>query len=225
MPRIANARRLLALGAAALTMSIFGVGASPAAAQEIERGIYAGIAIGTADYEGGYQGVSYDDTPITWQVLGGYRLGDRWSVELGYQRVGDIDANDVRGSGTERLDISERLDMAIVRGVLAVPLGELFGWRRKISLFGSVGYHLSESRRDVLELQSLRRSIETREESGFALGGGARYEVGAIELRGYVERLNLGRTDETWSAGVGMEFRFADAKKRPRGHSTLRRGS
>jgi len=187
---------------------LLGMSVLPASGQEAERGIYAGVAVGAADYEGGYAGVIYDDAPITWQVFGGYRLGERWSVELGYQRFGDIDAENVRGSGIEWLEIGEQLDMVVVRGVLSVPLGELFSWRRRISLFGSVGYHLSGSQREVRKLPSLVSETDEREESGFALGGGARYELDAVELRGYVERLNLGRTDVTWTAGVGMEFRF-----------------
>jgi hypothetical protein len=198
----------LHLRGAALALLLLGVTALPAAAQEDDRRFYAGAALGIADYEGGYEGLTYDDAPLALQAYGGYRVGERWSVELGFQRVGDIETGEIAGSGTDRLEISEQFDMAIVRALLSVPLSDLLGWRRKFSLFGTVGYHVSDARRVVLELESLVEDSQTREEYGLVLGAGVRYELGKVELRGYVEWLDLGDMAETWTTGVGVELRF-----------------
>lgn len=186
---------------------LLGLSVLPAGAQQAGR-LYVGAELGLAAYRDGYAGVTYEDRPLAMQGFAGYRLDDRWSVELAYERLSGIESGQVAGSGTERLDIGSRLDTAAVRAILTVPLSELLRCRKRIAIFGAAGYHSSEARSDVLELGSQARTRITTQESGPTVGGGVLYGLGKIDLRGYAEWLQRDGTSKTWTTGVAFQYRF-----------------
>jgi hypothetical protein len=170
--------------------------------------LYAGAGLGLADYKGAFEGVSYNDRPFSLQAFGGYRISDRWSMELAYARSDDIESGEIAGSGVERLDIDAQLETKIVRALLTLPLSEALGWQKNVRVFGTIGYHDSESRSEIAELGSGEKRTDRQNDSGLAFGGGILYGIGKIDLRGYVEWLDRDTVDDAWSGGVAVEYGF-----------------
>lgn len=170
--------------------------------------IYAGAGLAGVDFDDRYQGAIYGDTSTGWQIYGGYRLGDRTAIEAAYKSFGNLSARDVAGSGIERLDVSAALDVAVVRALWALPMAEVFGWRREFSLFGTLGYYSATTKRRAVELNSLVATSASARDSGLAFGGGVIYRLGRVELRGHFERLAVDRIDRARDVGVAVQFTF-----------------
>ena len=195
--------------AAASVVLIFpAVGYAQTNAPEFEA-IYASAAVGWADAEDRYLGVKYGDTPLSLQISAGYRYDWNWSVEAAWQTFGDIQANDVRGSGIDRLNIKTSVNSASIRARLWFPISEFFEQERSVVAFVFGGAHATEISRSATEVLSQSQYLEEKTDYGLNFGGGAIVSIGRFNFRGSVERIDLDDTDSSIvSSMIGLEFYF-----------------
>lgn len=205
MARPSNARRCgLSAGLAALCL---GVGVLPLAAQEKPARFYAGVGVGIGDYQGAYEGIDFDDTPLGPWVYGGIRLRDRVAGEIVLARFAHVRSGDVLGSGLERLSMSADYRSVAARGVFSLELAELVPRWRNWTVFGALGAFSSEEHLRVTYLVSERAADVVREDSGVSAGGGVVYAFARTRLRMSFEVLN-GRYSDLSLAETSVEFRF-----------------
>ena len=170
---------------------------------------YAGVTVGLSDVEDRYLGIEYGDAPWTLQATAGYRFDWIWSVEAAWQTLGDVEANDVRGSGIDRLDFTTNVDSASLRVRLWFPASDLYNLNRPLVVYGFAGVHASDIARSATELTSESMFGEEETDYGLNIGAGVVIGLGRFNLRGSVERIDLDSSDGSIvSAMVGIEFYF-----------------
>jgi hypothetical protein len=171
--------------------------------------IYASAAVGVADVEDRYLGTKYGDTPWSLQVSAGYRHDWIWSVEVAWQTFDDIQADDVRGSGVDRLNIRTSVNSASIRARLWFPISDFFEQERSVVAFVFGGAHATEISRGATEILSQSDYLEEKTDYGLSFGGGAIVSIGRFNLRGSVERIDLDDSDGSIvSSMIGLEFYF-----------------
>jgi hypothetical protein len=195
-------------GLTRLAVPLAALAACPVIAEEQGSRFYAGAGIASADFEDRHVGIGYDDAPLAWHAYGGFRFRDRIAFELGYKTLGDIESGEIAGSGMERLEIGSEFDAVFGRLRASLSLSELFGWQRQFTVFGTIGYFDSETNRRVVEFGASRTSDVSIDDGGIALGAGLIYRLGKVDLRGYVERFEVGDGAETFDVGVAAEIAF-----------------
>lgn len=182
---------------------------SPAVAQEQPHGhLYAGVGVGSLNHESYYDGLSFHDRSSGMDIYGGYRLRGFLAVELAVERFDHLDVHDIAGSGTERLDVSGKLDAETIRVVAMIPASDWFHWHRQFTLLGSVGYGQTTLQRNVLELGYGPLDPLPERRRGTTLGLGVLYGLRKIDLRGYLERLGTNHDRSPTALNLAVEFRF-----------------
>lgn len=128
--------------------------AAPAAAQDLHR-FYAGGSIGQTTASDGCSGIivpgiTCNDSDTAWRILGGYRINPNFSVELGYQDLGQVRATGFGVNGNVTANVWELV------GVGTVPLrnrfsvyGKLGGYRGETELRSNAGFSGSETNTDL----------------------------------------------------------------------------
>jgi len=128
--------------------------ATPAAAQDLHR-FYAGGSIGQTTASDGCSGIivpgiTCNDSDTAWRILGGYRINPNFSVELGYQDLGQVRATGFGVNGNVTANVWELV------GVGTVPLrnqfsvyGKLGGYRGETELRSNAGFSGSETNTDL----------------------------------------------------------------------------
>lgn len=170
---------------------------------------YAGVAVGLSDVEDRYLGISYGDTLPTLQAVAGYRFNWNWSVEATWQTLDEIDDRNVRGSGLDRIDFSSGVDSASLRLRFWIPVSDLYGLSRPLSVYGFAGAHASDIERAATELNAGEPFGETETDYGVTFGGGIVVGIGRLNLRGSAERIELDASNgNIFTATVGLEFYF-----------------
>jgi opacity protein-like surface antigen len=169
---------------------------------------YLGLGAATLEYRVEHEGIEFTDTSGGLDLFGGFQLNDRLGLELAYERFDDISAHDIRGSGVTRLDIEMPLDIIVAKAVWQVSFRELLNWQRNWRVYGAAGIYQTDFDRTVATLGSGATENVRDERSGLTLGAGALYQIGPVDLRGYVELLGVLDENEAWNAGVAVQFRF-----------------
>lgn len=188
---------------------IFAIGILPAVAQEQQHGhLYAGVGVGSLNYESYYNGVTFGDRSTGMDVYGGYRLRGILAIELALERFDHLDAHDIAGSGTERLNVSGELDAATIRAVAMIPVSDYFHWRRHLELLAAMGYGQTKLQRNVVELGYGPLDPLPERRRGTTLGMGVLYGLRKINLRGYFERLDTNHDRSPTALDLAVEFRF-----------------
>ena len=100
------------------------------------------------------------------------------------------------------------LDIIILKAIGQVSLREVFGWQRNWRVYGSAGIYQTDFDRTAVTLGSGATENVSGERSGLTLAAGALYQLGPVDLRGYVERLGVLDENEGWNAGVAVQFSF-----------------
>jgi hypothetical protein len=141
-------------------------------------------------------------------LFGGLRLTDKLGVEVAYKHFDDIARQDIRGSGVTRLEIEMPLDIFVVKAVGQISFRELLDWQRNWRVYGAAGIYQTDLERTVVNLGSGATETLRGKESGLTFGAGALYQLGPVDLRGYVEWLGVLDDNEAWNAGVAVQFSF-----------------
>lgn len=145
-----NARSITAVLALAAGTSL----AIPAAAQDLHR-FYAGGSIGQTTASDGCSGIivpgiTCNDSDTAWRIFGGYRIDPNFSVELGYQDLGQVRATGFGVNGDVRANVWE----LVVVGTLPLKnrfsvYGKVGGYRGETELRSNAGFSGSETNTDL----------------------------------------------------------------------------
>lgn len=186
------------------------VGSAAGWADESKDGprFYAGLGVATLEIEDEHRGVELADSALALAPYGGFRLRDNLDIEAAYLRADHLGAHDIAGSGIARLDIDETVATTLVRAIGRFSLSEWLEWRRSWQLYGAIGYYRTAIDRTVTTLNTGARETLSEEETGLVLGTGVLYEMGPVELRGYVEWFGVLADREAWDAGVAVQVSF-----------------
>jgi outer membrane protein with beta-barrel domain len=169
---------------------------------------YAGLGAASLTYEGEHRGVEFDDSSIGLDAYGGFRLRDNLAIEVSYKSFDAVEIDDIRGSGVAHLDITSGWDTQSVTAVAEVSLQEWFRWKRNWRVYGTLGYYRSDIDRTVVTLGTGANESVSDDESGLLLGTGVLYEIGIVDLRGYIEWFGVLDDREAWDAGVAVQVSF-----------------
>lgn len=186
----------------------FGAFGSDVDAQEYDS-FYGSVALGATDFEDGYLGVGYQDTPLSLEAVAGYRFDWIWSVEATLQTLGDVERRNVAGSGLDRLDIKTDVNATSLRIRLWVPLSDLYDMQNPMDVFGFAGIQRTRIDRSAIETNSARTFAQRATDYGPTMGVGLTYEVRGLQWR---TSLNWARLEAPGgsmvSATIGFEFSF-----------------
>lgn len=203
MPSLAPSVRL-AIAAASATLAV--LCAFAVAAQDSAK-LYAGVGVGVTDFKSEHAGIGYDDTPAGWQLYGGLQAREGMAVELAIEHLPGIEADDLLGSGIERLRISADHSAVIVRGLFSLSLEEVLRRRQMITVFGTLGIAGLLEERTVTELTTSRVTSTSERQTALVLGAGVSFDLARMRLRTYLQSADRaeGRLN---SLGIAAEFRF-----------------
>ena len=155
-----------------------------------DHGAYIGGTVGYTNVEDDAGSLSFDDNPVGWKILGGYKFTENWAVEGAYANLGEAEDN-IAGLGDVGAEFSGFSATAI--GVLPLNV---------IDLFGKVGYYSGD-----VEVTALGLSGDDSE-SGVTLGAGAEFNlVDNFSLRSDIDWYDAD-LDALWSFNVGIKFSF-----------------
>jgi opacity protein-like surface antigen len=199
-------RRTAALALAAFSIAVRAHAAEPD--ESIGARLYAGVGAASARFEDEYEGIGLADTSIGLGLYAGVRLREHLAIELSYEAFDAIDLHDVVGSGIARFDAKTERRSAMLGVLREISLRELFGWRRDWRMFGVAGFYGTDLERTVTLLGSDARSSAADSDSGLFVGAGVIYQLGRVELRGYVRELGALDRGEAREAGGAVQFRF-----------------
>jgi hypothetical protein len=169
--------------------------------------LYAGVGLGITDFNSDHERIGYSDTPVGWQLYGGYQAREGAAVELAVERLAGIESGDLLGSGVERLQISAEQSLFTVRGVFNLSLEDVLRGRQKVTVFGTVGVARLLEERSVTELVSSRSTSVSERDTGLALSAGVTFEIAGVRLRTYLQSVDRADGDLN-SIGATAEFRF-----------------
>ena len=95
-----------------------------------------------------------------------------------------------------------------MKAVAELSLQEWFRWKRNWRVYGTLGYYRSDIDRTVVTLGTGASESVSDDESGLLLGTGVLYEIGIVDLRGYIEWFGVLDDREAWDAGVAVQVSF-----------------
>ncbi len=172
------------------------------------RGFYAGIGAAGLSHDDRYQGAPYSDASTGLNAYAGLNLSQYLGVELAVQRFGALDSGEFWGSGTDHLRITGTLQAVSARAVAVAPISDLLHWRRHFDLLGSMGYGEVKLQREILDVESGRRTAAPERKSGTTLGTGVVYRLPRFDLRGDLDWLATNHERPAEYLGVGVQFKF-----------------
>src|SRR5688572_31890784 len=110
----------------------------PAAAQD-RAGPYMGFSVGSFSFEEEDEelGIAIDDSTNMYRLTGGYRFSERFALEGGWGKTGDIEESFtevVPPFGTITFDVGAEYEVLTVRALGFIPF-------ERTSLLGGVGYY------------------------------------------------------------------------------------
>jgi OOP family OmpA-OmpF porin len=176
---------------------------APAAAQQQDRGFYAGASLGQSKAKSSCDGlagtgISCEDTDTAWKVFGGYQFMRHFAVELGYSDLGEVTAT----AGANRLSVESSAFELVGVGIL--PVADRF------SVFAKVGLYRADT--EATSNIAALNGKENNTDLTYALG--ARYDftgkVGAfLQWQRYqdVGGGDIGE-DDVDVISLGVLFRF-----------------
>lgn len=209
MPPVRPSIHLVAVACAAAVAALAAGSATADDAEDADvvTKLYAGVGLGVADFSSEHEGIGYSDTPVGWQLYGGYQARESAAVELAIERLAGIESGDLLGSGIDRLRISADHSSFTVRGVFNLSLEDVLRGRQKVTVFGTVGVARLLEERSVTELVTSRSTFVSERDTALALSAGVTFEIAGVRLRTYLQSIDRaeGRLN---SIGATAEFRF-----------------
>ena len=207
-PRAQNLRGARAAVMLLLSSAALGDEQQPTPKRAEDARFYAGLGAATLTYEGAYGGIAFEDSALGLGLYGGFRLRDNLSIEVSYSSVDAVNLDDLWGSGTARLDVASDWETTSVKAVGELSLKEWLNFPRNWRVYGALGGYQSDVDHSVTTRATGAVEIVRADEAGLMVGAGVLYEVGIVDVRGYVEWFGVLDEGEAWDAGVAVQVRF-----------------
>jgi len=175
---------------------------------DVPHRFYAGLSLGSLQFNDNYGGVKFNDSSVALGVFGGANLKDRLSLEISYDSFAAIDLHDLAGSGVARFDAESRRRTLALSVVREVSMRDIFEWRRDWRVFGMAGVYRSNIDRTVTTLGTGVSAPSSEGITGTLLGAGLLYKVGPVDLRGYFREFGVLNEKEGRDIGIAVQRRF-----------------
>jgi hypothetical protein len=181
-------------------------------AQDVS-GAYMGATVGNLTYteqaDGLISSSDFDDSASAYRLYGGYRLGKRLALELGYATsdgVSDTIDMDLLGSLVP-VEVSNDFTLTTARALLHFPISAERLPFVSLSAFAGLGVYDAdiESTGTIAGLPFV--ATETTDDGSTALLG-LQVDFPRVSVRGEYEWFDTESSVDIWSAGVGLIFRF-----------------
>jgi hypothetical protein len=190
----------------------FLVGASATAAAQDVSGAYVGATVGNLTYTEKSDGLvatsDFDDSASAYRLYGGYRLGRRLALELGYAKSDGVsDTVDMDIGGVVPVDITSDFSMTTARALLHFPVSAERLPFVSLSFFVGAGIYDTDvdSTGSISGESSL--AFSSTEDGSTALLG-VQLDFPKVSVRGEYEWFDTESNVDLWTAGIGMIFRF-----------------
>jgi hypothetical protein len=188
------------------------VGASATAAAQDVSGAYVGATVGNLTYTEKSDGLvatsDFDDSASAYRLYGGYRLGRRLALELGYANSDGVsDTVDMDIGGVVPVDITSDFSMTTARALLHFPVSAERLPFVSLSFFVGAGIYDTDvdSTGSISGESSL--AFSSTEDGSTALLG-VQLDFPKVSVRGEYEWFDTESNVDLWTAGIGMIFRF-----------------
>ncbi len=183
----------------------------PVFAQDVSGG-YLGATLGDLTYTERADGLvaqsDFDDSASAFRLYGGYRLGRRFALELGYAETDGIaDTVDMDLNGIVPVDVSSDFSVTTARALLHFPITAERLPFVSMSIFAGAGVYDADLKSEGNFAGLSTGTIESSEDGSTALLG-LQIDFPKVSIRGEYEWFDTESTVDIWSAGIGLIFRF-----------------
>ncbi len=185
--------------------------AGPVYGQDVSGG-YLGATLGDLTYTERADGIvarsDFDDSASQFRLYGGYRLGRRIALELGYAETDGIaDSVDMDLNGIVPVDVSSDFTVTTARALLHFPIGAERLPFVSLSIFAGAGIYDADLKSEGNFAGLSTGTVESTEDGSTALLG-VQIDFPRVSIRAEYEWFDTESTVDIWSAGVGVIFRF-----------------
>lgn len=181
-------------------------------AQDVS-GAYMGATVGNLTYteqaDGLISSSDFDDSASAYRLYGGYRLGERLALELGYATsdgVSDTIDMDLLGSLVP-VEVSNDFTVTTARALLHFPISAERLPFVSLSAFAGLGIYDADIESTGTIGGVPFAATETTDDGSTALLG-LQVDFPKVSIRGEYEWFDTESSVDIWSAGVGLIFRF-----------------
>ncbi len=181
-------------------------------AQDVS-GAYMGATVGNLTYteqaDGLISSSDFDDSASAYRLYGGYRLGKRLALELGYATsdgVSDTIDMDLLGSFVP-VEVSNDFTLTTARALLHFPISAERLPFVSLSVFAGLGVYDADIE-STGTIAGLPFAVTETTDDGSTALLGLQVDFPKVSIRGEYEWFDTQSSVDIWSAGVGLIFRF-----------------
>jgi hypothetical protein len=185
--------------------------ANPAFGQDVSGG-YFGATLGNLTYTERADGLvtqsDFDDSASTFRLNGGYRLGKRLALELGYAETDGIsDTVDMDLGSLVPVDVSSDFSVTTARAIAHFPIAAERLPFVSLSIFVGAGLYDADLKSEG-SVAGLASVATESSENGSTAVLGVQVDFPKVSVRGEYEWFDTESSVDLWTAGVGLIFRF-----------------
>jgi len=188
-----------------------GLLASPAFGQDVSGG-YIGATLGDVTYTEQADGIvtqsEFDGSASAFRLYGGYRLGRRLALELGYAQTDSVsDTVDMDLNGILPVDVSSDFTVTTARALVHFPIDAERLPFVSLSIFAGAGVYDADISSKANFVGLPLGPIKTSEDGSTALLG-LQVDFPRVSIRGEYEWFDTDSAVDIRSTGIGLIFRF-----------------
>ncbi len=183
-----------------------------ALAQDVS-GAYMGATIGNLTYtqqaDGLVNSSAFDDSASAYRLYGGYRLGSRLALELGYATsdgISDTIDMDLLG-GFVPVEVTNDVTITTARALVHFPISAERLPFVSLSVFAGLGLYDAETQ-STGSFAGIPFAVTESTEDGSTALLGVQVDFPKVSIRGEYEWFDTDSNVDLASAGVGLIFRF-----------------
>ena len=185
--------------------------AGPVFGQDVSGG-YLGATLGDLTYTERADGIvaqsDFDDSASAFRLYGGYRLGSRLALELGYAEAdGLADTVDMDLNGIVPVDVSSDFTVTTARALLHFPIRAERLPFVSLSIFAGAGVYDADLKTES-NISGLSMGTVESSEDGSTAVLGVQIDFPKVSIRSEYEWFDTESTVDISSVGVGLIFRF-----------------
>lgn len=185
--------------------------AGPVFGQDVSGG-YLGATLGDLTYTERADGIvaqsDFDDSVSAFRLYGGYRLGSRLALELGYAEAdGLADTVDMDLNGIVPVDVSSDFTVTTARALLHFPIRAERLPFVSLSIFAGAGVYDADLKTES-NISGLSMGTVESSEDGSTAVLGVQIDFPKVSIRSEYEWFDTESTVDISSVGVGLIFRF-----------------